>query len=46
LDAQDISKAMKLLNDAWFGVPESTDCWQIYGFKEAVDLLDDPPEEE
>jgi len=35
-----------LLGAAWFGVPESTSCWQIEGFKEAVDLLDDPVEEE
>lgn len=46
LDNKDISKCMKLLNDAWFGVPESTDCWKISGFKECVDLLDEPPDEE
>jgi hypothetical protein len=34
-----------LLNSAWFGVPESTSCWQIEGFSEAVDLIEDPPEE-
>lgn len=35
-----------LLNEAWFGVPESTSCWGIRGFKEAVELLEDPPEQE
>lgn len=42
----DVGEIMSLLNSAWFGVPESTSCWQIRGFAEAVDLLDDPPEEE
>jgi hypothetical protein len=35
-----------LLSDAWFGVPESTSCWSIRGFSAAVDLMDDPPEDE
>lgn len=34
------------MSETWFGVPESTLCWQIQGFKEACDLLDDPPETE
>lgn len=33
----------RLLNDAWFGVPESRSCWDIIGFKEAVWLIEDPP---
>jgi hypothetical protein len=33
-----------LLSDAWFGVPESKDCWTIPGFAVACDLMDDPPE--
>jgi hypothetical protein len=41
----DISEIISVLNGAWFGVPESTSCWRVRGFKEAVDLLDDPPEE-
>lgn len=45
LDKQDIDMAMKILNEVWFGVPESTTCWQLTGFREAVDLMDDPPEE-
>ncbi len=40
----DAEAIMRLLSDAWFGVPESRDCWSIRGFKEAVDLLDDPPQ--
>lgn len=39
-----IGEIMSLLNGAWFGVPESTECWSIPGFSKAVDLLDDPPE--
>lgn len=35
-----------LLDSAWFGVPESTECWRIPGFSEAVDLMEDCPEEE
>lgn len=36
----------QLLNSAWFGVPESTLCWNIDGFKEAVSLMEDLPEDE
>lgn len=39
--AQEINN---LLNSAWFGVPESTSCWQIPGFKEAVALMEDSPD--
>jgi len=39
-----VAKINTLLNAAWFGVPESTSCWRIPGFKEAVDLIEDPPE--
>lgn len=39
----DVGTIMSLLDGAWFGVPESTSCWQIPGFDVAVDLLDDPP---
>lgn len=46
LDKGDISELNSLLNSAWFGVPESTSCWQIPGFSEAVSLLEDPPEDE
>lgn len=35
-----------LLNSAWFGVPESTSCWGITGFTEAVELMEDTPGED
>jgi len=44
--AEDIGEIMHLLSGAWFGVPESTGCWNIPGFGVACDLMDDPPEEE
>lgn len=44
LSAGDFDTTYSLLNGAWFGVPESTSCWMIRGFKEAVELLEDPPE--
>lgn len=31
-----------ILQETWLGVPESTDCWSLTGFKECVNLLDDP----
>lgn len=42
---KDLGVCLTLLNQAWFGVPESTTCWQIEGFKEAVDLMEDTPDE-
>jgi hypothetical protein len=33
-----------ILSATWFGVPESTECWGIRGFKELVALLEDMPE--
>jgi hypothetical protein len=46
LESGDTGTLMSLLNQAWFGVPESTSCWGIRGFSEAVRLLEDPPEPE
>lgn len=46
LIAGDSATVGSLLDEAWFGVPESRSCWSIPGFREAVDLLDDPPEDE
>lgn len=40
-----VEKLHGLMQSTWFGVPESTSCWRIPGFKEMVDLLDDPAEE-
>lgn len=45
IQAEDVGKAIGILNGAWCGVPESTSCWRIPGFPEAVDLMDDPPED-
>lgn len=42
----DIATLSSLLSGAWFGVPESTGCWNIPGFDIACDLMDDPPEED
>ena len=44
LDSGNWQVVNRLLNDAWFGVPESTSCWSIEGFREAVALMEDPPE--
>lgn len=44
--AKDTDKMFELLNNTWFGVPESTSCWGITGFREIVCLLEDPPEED
>ena len=44
LQNQDYGAIAALLSEAWFGVPESTDCWRIPGFSVAVDLMDDPVE--
>jgi len=35
----------QILQETWFGVPESVECWNLEGFAETVDLLDDPVEE-
>ncbi len=46
IESGDVSKIMSLLNSAWFGTPETTECWQYTGFREAVSLLEDPPKDE
>ncbi len=46
LKRNDADEIYNLLQETWFGVPESTDCWRIEGFSELVDLLDDPWEED
>lgn len=45
LQNEDADALHSLLSSTWFGVPESTSCWQIPGFSVAVDLLDDPVED-
>ena len=41
-----VSEIYKILDETWFGVPESTSCWRIPGFRESVDLMDDRPDDE
>jgi hypothetical protein len=40
LAAQQPLLVSSALNRAWFRVPESTSCWRIKGFSEAVDLIE------
>ena len=42
LAEENVAKLYNLLNSAWFAVPESTSCWSIEGFSEAVTLLENP----
>lgn len=46
LDAGDVNTANLILSQTWFGVPESTSCWKLEGFREAVDLMGDVPDAE
>ena len=46
LETDNVGTIYVVLNQAWFGVPESTGCWRIEGFKQAVHLLDTVPEGE
>lgn len=39
----DIGTIFALLHVAWIGVPESTACWSVPGFREAVALLEEVP---
>jgi hypothetical protein len=41
---KDLAAASKLLSDVWFGVPESTSCWGLTGFREVVALIEDTAE--
>jgi hypothetical protein len=43
--AGDLRIIGSVLSDAWFGVPESTSCWSVLGFRECVALIEDPPED-
>lgn len=42
---KDYSEVYTVLNQCWFNVPESTSCWAIEGFSEAVAILGDPPDD-
>lgn len=45
LESQDVLTMNRILNQVWFGIPESTTCWDIEGFREAITLMEDLPEE-
>jgi hypothetical protein len=38
----DISTMIRIMNEAWFGIPESTSCWNIKGFDRLCDLMERP----
>lgn len=44
-DEENVDELANLFSSTWFGVPESTGCWGIEGFRELVGLLEDPPED-
>lgn len=45
LDTKDFKTAYSVLDETWFGVPESASyAWSREGFKECVVLLEDPVE--
>jgi hypothetical protein len=46
LESKDWRTINTLLNEAWFGVPESTTAWGVRGFREAVHLIEEPPDED
>jgi hypothetical protein len=46
IDSGHVDVIMNVLNQVWFGIPESTSCWGIKGFHEMVSLLEDPPDDE
>ena len=45
IEKQDDRMITDILNETWFGVPESTSCWSIDGFDECIQLLENPIDE-
>jgi hypothetical protein len=45
LEKKDVNKVNTLLNQTWFGVPESRGCWEIEGFNELIHLVEELPEQ-
>ena len=41
IDNKDEDKLITALNETWFGVPESTDCWSIPGFSELCTICEE-----
>ncbi len=37
---KDVEEVLSILNQTWFGVPESTDCWDIPGFRELCTICE------
>lgn len=46
IEEKDYITCGSILNATWFGVPESMAAWNCIGFRECVELLEDPPDEE
>lgn len=38
------NEILQILNEVWFGVPESTLCWNLEGWQEMLNLIEDVPE--
>lgn len=45
LTNRDVLAVASILHDTWFGVPETTHCRKLRGFVEAINLLDDMPDD-
>lgn len=43
---RDVSEMLSVLNEAWFGAPESRSVYATPGFPTLCDLCSEPPEEE
>ena len=41
IDNRDKDKFLNALNATWFGIPESTDCWNIPGFSELCTICEE-----
>ena len=42
---RDLASLMKLMNEAWFGAPESRDVYGVDGFRLLCHLCEEPPED-
>lgn len=41
---KNVRELCTLFDETWMGVPESRSCWQIPGFTQMVDLMEDTPQ--
>ena len=46
LNNRDMSTCYNVMSESWFAIPESTQCWEIEGFKELVSLMENLPNED